>query len=311
MTLIQLKYVVAVDNLRHFAEAAEFCHVTQPTLSMQLFKLEQELGIKLFDRNKQPVVPTENGKEVITQARKILAEADALQNIVDQRHGMHTGELKVGILPTVAPYLLPLFVQSFTQKYPRVKLTVNEMTTEAIITRLREGRIDVAILVTPLHEKGISGQVLFYEKLIAYVSKKNSLYKKNYLLSKDIDPRKLWMLEEGHCFRSQIMNLCELQKAGREGSFFEYEAGSIETLRRMVELNDGITILPELATMDLRSSQLQLLREFKHPAPMREVSLVVHRDFVKKKLVEIFRKEILLSIPENIKKNRGEIIPID
>jgi LysR family hydrogen peroxide-inducible transcriptional activator len=311
MTLVQLKYVVAVDNLRHFAEAADYCHVTQPTLSMQLYKLEQELGMKLFDRSKQPVIPTESGKEVIAQARKILAEADALQHIVDQRHGMHTGELKVGIIPTLAPYLLPLFVQSFTQKYPKVKLTVHEMTTEAIITRLREGRLDVAILVTPLNEKGISEQVLFYEKLIAYVSKKNTLYKKHYLLSKDIDPRKLWLLEEGHCFRSQIMNLCELQKAGRDGNFFEYEAGSIETLRRMVELNDGITILPELATMDLRSSQLQLLRQFKQPAPMREVSLVVHRDFVKKRLVEIFKKEIVGSIPESIKKNKGEVIPID
>jgi LysR family hydrogen peroxide-inducible transcriptional activator len=107
------------------------------------------------------------------------------------------------------------------------------------------------------------------------------------------------------------MNLCELQKAGKEGSFFEYEAGSIETLRRMVEINDGITILPELATMDLRSSQLQLLRQFKHPSPMREVSLVVHRDFVKKKLVEIFKKEIIASIPENIKKNKGEVIPVN
>ena len=138
MTLVQLKYVVAVDNVRHFAEAAENCHVTQPTLSMQLNKLEQELGVKLFDRSKQPVIPTESGKELIAQARKILAEADALQNIVDQRSGAHTGELKVGIIPTLAPYLLPLFVQSFTQKYPRVKLTVHEMTTEVIITRFAD-----------------------------------------------------------------------------------------------------------------------------------------------------------------------------
>lgn len=310
MTIVQLRYVVAVDNLRHFAQAADYCHVTQPTLSMQLHKLEQEIGAKLFDRSKQPVIPTESSKEFIAQARKILAEVDVLQNIVEQRHGTHSGELKVGIIPTLAPYLLPLFVQSFSQKYPKVKLTVNEMTTEGIITRLREGRLDVAILVTPLNEKGISEQVLFYEKLVAYVSKKNSLYKKHYLLSKDIDPRKLWLLEEGHCFRSQIMNLCELRKAGREGSFFEYEAGSIETLRRMVELNDGITILPELATVDLRSSQSQLLRQFRQPSPMREVSLVVHRDFVKKKLVDIFKKEVIASIPDKIKKNKGEVIPV-
>jgi LysR family hydrogen peroxide-inducible transcriptional activator len=308
MTIVQLSYVVAVDNLRHFAAAAEHCHVTQPTLSMQLHKLEQELGLKLFDRSKQPVIPTESGREIISQARKILSEFEVINNIVESRQGTHTGELKVGIIPTLAPYLLPLFVQSFTKKYPKVKLVVHEMTTEVIVSRLREGRLDVAILVTPLQENGIREHVLFYEKLVAYVSKKNALFKKTYLLSKDIDPRKLWLLEEGHCFRSQIMNLCELQKAGKEGSFFEYEAGSIETLRRMVEMNDGITILPELATMDLRTSQLQLLRQFRHPAPMREVSLVVHRDFVKKKLVEIFRHEIIASIPERIKKNKGSVV---
>ena len=275
---------------------------------MQIHKLEQELGIKLFDRSKQPVIPTGSGKEIISQARRTLAEFEGIQEIVQSKQGILQGELKVGIIPTLAPYLLPLFVQSFTQQYPKVKLIVHEMTTELIIGRLREGRIDVAILVTPLQEQGIREYVLFYEKLVAYVSKKNTLFKKTYLLSKDIDPRKLWLLEEGHCFRSQIVNLCELQKAGKEGSHFEYEAGSIETLRRMVEMNDGITILPELATMDLPAAQRQLLRQFRQPSPMREVSLVVHRDFVKKKLVEIFRQVILASIPEQIKKNKGSLV---
>lgn len=179
MTFVQLSYVVAIDNLRHFAQAADFCNVTQPTLSMQVHKLEQELGMKIFDRSKQPVIPTESGKEIIAQARKILAEMDVMKNIVDSRNGIHSGELKVGIIPTLAPYLLPLFVQSFANKYPRVKLIVTEMTTEQIIARLREGRLDVAILVTPLNEKGITEQVLFYEKLIAYVSKKKCAVQKD------------------------------------------------------------------------------------------------------------------------------------
>ncbi len=308
MTLTQMNYIVAIDKLRHFAAAAEYCHVSQPTLSMQVIKLEQELGLKLFDRSKQPVVLTEAGEEIISQARKVLAETEVLKDMVESRKGVHAGELKVGIIPTLAPYLLPLFVQSFTKRYPRVKLTVHELTTDPIITRLRDGRLDLAILVTPLQEKGIREHVLFYEKLIAYVSKKNALFKKHYLLSKDIDPQKLWLLEEGHCFRSQIMNLCELRKAGKKGNLFEYEAGSIETLRRMVEMNDGITILPELATMDLRGGQLQLLREFRQPAPMREVSMVVHRDFVKKRLVDIFHRELISSIPEKIRKNKGTLI---
>jgi LysR family hydrogen peroxide-inducible transcriptional activator len=222
-----------------------------------------------------------------------------------------TGEIRIGIIPTLAPYLLPLFIQSFTTKYPQIKLVVNEMTTEMVVTRLREGRIDVGILVTPLQENGIREQVLFYEELLVYVSRKNAAYKKTYMLAQDIDPSKLWLLEEGHCFRSQIVKLCELRKASREGSHFDYEAGSLETLRRMVDLNDGVTILPELAAMDLTGKQQQLIRHFRRPAPMREVSLVVHRDFVKQRLVQALQKEILLTIPEKVRLNKNQnVVPI-
>lgn len=308
MTFVQLEYIVAVDSFRHFASAATHCFVTQPTLSMQIQKLEQELGVKIFDRSKQPVIPTETGLEIITQARKILSEKNLLGEIVETRKGILTGELKIGIIPTLAPYLLPLFVQGFIRKYPKVKLVINEMMTDFIVSRLREGRIDVGLLVTPLQEHGIREHVLFYEELMAYVSPKNEAYKKNYVLAQDIDPNKLWLLEEGHCFRSQIVNLCELHKASKEGHQFEYEAGSIETLRRMVELNDGITILPELATMDLAGSQQQRLRRFRQPAPMREVSIAVHRDFVKKRLIEILKNEIIDSIPAKIKKNKNSLV---
>jgi LysR family hydrogen peroxide-inducible transcriptional activator len=271
---------------------------------MQIHKLEQELGIKIFDRSKQPVIPTEAGAEIIEQAKKIIAGQEQLHEMVHTRKGILSGELKIGIIPTLAPYLLPLFAQQFTQKYPNVKLVVNEMITDVALSRLREGRIDAAILVTPLQEYGIKEDVLFYEELLVYVSKKNEDFKKRYVLAQDIDPNKLWLLEEGHCFRSQIMNLCELQKASKEGHSLEYEAGSIETLRRMVELTDGITILPELATMDLNAKQQLQLRQFRRPAPMREVSLVVHRDFVKKRLIGILKSEIIAAVPDKIKKNK-------
>lgn len=311
MTITQLEYVVAIDIHRHFAMAADHCHVTQPTLSMQVSKLEQELGLKIFDRSKLPVVPTEHGKEIIAQAKRILAEVSVIGDIVQNKKGIFQGQLKVGIIPTLAPYLLPLFVKSFAKKYPQVKLMVNELTTDILIERLREGKVDAAILVTPLQEAGFREYVLFYEELLVYVSKKNQLFNKEYVLSKDIDPSKLWLLEEGHCFRSQIENLCELKKVAKEGRLFEYEAGSIETLRKMVEINDGITILPELATTDLRSSQLQLLRKFKSPAPMREVSLVVQRDNMKKKMIDLLKQEIIDSIPEKIRANKkGNVIPI-
>ncbi|HMC84609.1 MAG TPA: LysR substrate-binding domain-containing protein [Chitinophagaceae bacterium] len=305
MTFVQLEYIVALNNCRHFATAADSCFVTQPTLSMQVQKLEEELGIKIFDRSKQPVIPTEAGNAIIEQAKKILAEKTIMTDITQVQKGIMTGELRIGIIPTLAPYLLPLFVQGFNKKYPQVKLVVNEMMTEYIVARLREGRIDVGILVTPLQEKGIKEHVLFYEELLAYISKKNSAYQKTYVLPQDIDPNKLWLMEEGHCFRSQIVNLCELKRSAELSSHFEYEAGSIETLRRMVELNDGITILPELTTLDMSAKQLQQIRHFKKPAPMREVSIVVHRDFVKKRLIEALKEEIILAVPENIRNNKS------
>ncbi len=311
MTFVQLEYIIAVDTWRHFATAAEHCFVTQPTLSMQIQKLEEELDVKIFDRSKQPVVPTETGAEIIEQARVIMAERNLLLEKLQNKKGILTGELRIGIIPTLAPYLLPLFIQPFTKKFPSVKLVVHEMMTELIVARLREGKIDAGILVTPLQEAGIKEFVLFYEELMAYVSKKNAIYQKAYILPQDIDPNKLWLLEEGHCFRSQIVNLCELRKMSKEGSSFDYEAGSIETLRRMVELNDGITIIPELATLDMPIKQTQLLRPFKKPAPMREVSLVVHRNFVKKALIDALKEEILRTVPEKIRKNKtANVVPI-
>lgn len=312
MTFTQLEYIVALDTHRHFAFAAEQCFVTQPTLSMQINKLEQELGMKIFDRSKQPVLPTVAGVEIIEKARKLLADRNELLESIQSKKDVVKGELRIGIIPTLAPYLLPLFVHSFTKRFPEIKLKVSELTTQTLVAHLREGRVDAGILVTPLQEQGIAENVLFYEELVAYVSKKNSVYKKQYVLSKDIDPDKLWLLEEGHCFRSQIINLCELRRKTKVGSHFEYEAGSIETLRRMVDLHDGITILPELATIDMTGKQQQNLRYFKSPPPMREVSMVVHRHFVKKRLIEVLKQEILKVIPDKIKKNKKTVvIPID
>lgn len=311
MTFIQLQYIIALDTARHFADAAASCYVSQPTLSMQIHKLEEELGVKIFDRSKQPVIPTELGAELIEQARRIISEKNVMDELVSLKKDMVSGELKIGIIPTLAPYLLPLFVQKFTEKYPLVRLVVNELTTDIIISQLRAGRIDMGILVTPLQEAGIKEHLLFYEELMVYVSKKNSAYKKTYMLPQDIDPNKLWLLEEGHCFRSQIINLCELRKASRAAGHFDYEAGSIETLRRMVDMNDGITILPELATLGMPSKQLAQVRYFKRPAPMREVSIVVHRDFVKKKLIEIIRQEIIAAVPATISKNKSKyVVPV-
>lgn len=305
MTITQLEYIIAVDTYRHFSVAAEQCFVTQPTLSMQIQKLEEDLGIKIFDRSKQPVIPTEPGEEVIKQARVIIHEVKMMHQNIKDRKGLMEGELRIGIIPTLAPYLLPLFLQSFLNKYPDIKIRVKEMTTELLVEKLKAGRIDAGLLVTPLQDNSIIEYPLFYEELVAYVSKSNAAFKKNYVLADDIDLKELWLLEEGHCFRSQIISLCELKKQSNLQSHFEYEAGSVETLRKMVEMNKGITILPELATIDFSVKQQNMIRHFKSPAPVREVSLVTHRNYVKKKLVDVLKEEVLKSLPKKIMLNKN------
>ena len=308
MTLTQLEYILAVDQYRHFAQAARACYITQPTLSMQLHKLEEELGIKIFDRSKQPVLPTEQGLEVIEQARKIIAERDLLLEITHHKKDEVSGFLRLGIIPTLAPYLLPLFVNSFIKKFPLVKLQVTELNTTSLVQKVKEGSIDAGILVTPLQDNSVQEEPLFYEEMVAYVSKSNSAYQKNYVLPGDIDPNKLWLLEEGHCFRSQIANLCELKRKSNQGSSFEYEAGSFETLRRMVDLYDGVTVLPELALSGLSPRQKDQVKKFRQPTPVREVSMIVRRAYLKRKLLEALKAEILQGIPEKLKKNKNSYV---
>jgi LysR family hydrogen peroxide-inducible transcriptional activator len=311
MTLVQLEYIVAVDTWRHFATAAAKCSITQPTLSMQIQKLEAELEVQLFDRSKVPVVPTVEGLEIIQQARVILKEVERLGELVRERKGEMIGELRLGIIPTVAPYLLPLFLNDFLQKYPSIRLKVIELNTEAIVDHLKKHLLDAGLLATPLNDPGIFEQPLFYEEFVVYVSPDEAVYRKRYVLADDIDVRHLWLLEEGHCLRSQIMHLCELKTQMQEDNNFHYEAGSIETLKKMVETKNGITILPELALQDLSAQQLKMVRHFKAPVPVREVSLVTHRNFVKKRLLDALREEILLAVPQAMQyKDRRAVVEL-
>lgn len=300
MTLTQLEYIVALDSHRHFVQASEKCFVTQPTLSMQIQKLEEELGIKIFDRTKQPVIPTEIGASIIAQARIILREAKMIQQIINDQKDTMTGELRIGIIPTLAPYLLPSLFKQMREKYPQLNLIIKETITEEVVHELKNNRLDCGLVVTPLKDSSIKEDILFYEELFVYVSKKNSLYDKKYVLASDIDPEQLWLLEEGHCFRSQILNLCELRKSSEFN--FKYETGNIETLKRMVDKSDGITILPELAVMEFTKPQLKFVKRLKEPSPAREVSLVTHRDHIKTKLIKTLKEEILNIVPKQMQK---------
>lgn len=304
MTLTQLEYMVAVDTYRHFVLAAEKCFVTQPTLSMQLQKLEDELGIKLFDRTKQPVIPTEIGVRIIAQARVVLREAERIQQMINSEKNVMTGELRIGIIPTLAPYVLPTLFKQMREKYPQLELVIKETITEEIIHELKNNRLDCGLVVTPLKDASIKEDVLFYEELFVYVSRKNVLYDKKYVLADDINPDQLWLLEEGHCFRSQVLNLCELRKSA--DLHFKYATGNIETLKRMVDKSDGLTILPELAVMEFNKNQMKLVKRLRDPAPAREVSLVTHRDHIKTKLIQTLKDEILEMVPKQMRQLRNK-----
>lgn len=304
MTLTQLEYVVAVDTYRHFVLAAEKCFVTQPTLSMQLQKLEEELGVKIFDRTKQPVIPTEIGIRIIAQARVILREAGMIQQLINDEKNVMTGELRIGIIPTLAPYLLPTLFKQVRTKYPQLELVIRETITEEVIYELKNNRLDCGLVVTPLKDPSIREDVLFYEELFVYVSRRNALYDKKYVLADDIDPDQLWLLEEGHCFRSQVLNLCELRRSG--DLHFKYATGNIETLKRMVDKSNGLTILPELAVMEFNKNQMKLVKRLKEPSPAREVSLVTHRNHIKNKLIQTLKEEILSMVPKNMQQLKNK-----
>lgn len=311
MNVQQLEYIIAVDTHRHFVKASEKCFVTQATLSMMIKKLEDELNIKIFDRSRQPVVPTEIGKKIIAQAKIILQESSRLKEIVEEDHGKLSGELKIGIIPTVAPYLLPLFMSSFLNKYPLVKLKISELTTADIIHKLEQHDLDVGILSTPLNLPSLIEQTLFYEEFVVYASSKEKILKKKYVLANDIDINRLCLLEEGHCLRAQVFNLCELRDREKEIHQLDFATGSIETLKKIVEVKQGITILPMLALKDLTLKQKMNIRYFKKPAPVREIGLVTYRYFVKQKLIESLKEEILDSIPQEMKTlSKKEVVSI-
>ncbi|QDK78766.1 LysR family transcriptional regulator [Spirosoma sp. KCTC 42546] len=310
MTLSQLDYIVAVDTYRHFATAAEACHVTQPTLSMQIQKLEDELGILVFDRSKQPVVPTETGQAILAQARDVLRAAQRIPELVSESKDDFRGDFRIGIIPTLAPYLLPYFIGEFIAKYPAVSVQIQELVTEQVVERLRNGLIDVGLVVTPLAENGITEIPLFQEPFVVYAAESNPLLANSTIAPADLDTDGLWLLTEGHCFRNQVMNLCGADRQANGTTALRYETGSLETLIKLIDKQGGFTLLPYLATLDMDTIRQARLRPFDQPQPVREVSLVMHRSFLKRKLINTFRDEILAHLPDELatKGKKGKLV---
>lgn len=301
MTILQLRYVVALDTHRHFGRAARHCHVTQPTLSMQIRKLEQQLGVDLFDRNRQPVEPTDIGRQVIAQARVVLREAERLGALVQEVEGEIAGELRVGVIPTLAPYLLPRFLSDLVRRHPRLALRVEELQTEQILERLRRDDLDAALLATSSGIAGLVERPLFEEPFVAYIGEGHRLSDRTRLAPEDLRLDDLWLLNQGHCFRDQVLHLCgDAERAGDPGGL-RFESGNLETLKRLVERSGGMTLLPELAVVDFDEAERRRLRPFAAPPPARLVRLVAAGAYLKRRLVDAFAEATLHSVPRRMR----------
>ena len=313
MNIQQLEYIIAVDSHRHFSKAAEASFVTQPTLSMMIQKLEDELGLRIFDRTQTPIEPTDVGRKVIEQARVSIAQINQIKEIVEEEKGVIKGVFRLAIIPTVSPYLLPKLMQTHREQNSDIRLVISEMTTNQILANLAKGTIDGGILATPLHDERMKERPVYYEKFLAYVSpNERFLHSKTSLVESDLKGAKLWLLDEVHCFRTQILNLCNLKNKNIVNSAFTYEAGSIETLINIVDNNDGITIIPEMALDHLTEKQKLNVRFFEKSSPVREISLITRKDFLRERLIEIIEEEIKMSVPASLqnKELQKELVEI-
>jgi LysR family hydrogen peroxide-inducible transcriptional activator len=308
-SLTQLEYLVAVSKFKHFGKAAQACHVSQPTLSMQLQKLEEEYGVIFFDRSKQPILPTPEGEPLIEQAKTVLREARRLEYLSKNRKKGPTGEFRLALIPTLAPYLSPLFLGKFAKLYPDVHLLIQELTTENVIEALEEDRIDAAILATPLKRDHLVEKPIFYEPFLVFTHPGHVLSKKKEVNESELDAKDIWLLAEGHCLRNQVVRVCSLR--GRSGVFpnVEFESGSLETVIRMVEQGHGYTLLPYLATLNQRSNH-GVLKSFSTPTPSREVSLVYRRTQFKAPVLDALFQLIRDSIPRELPREMTQQVQV-
>lgn len=304
MTLAQLGYLVAVDRYRSFREAAASCHVTQPALSQQVQKLEEALGGRVFDRSRQPIVPTELGARVLTQARIVLREAERMGDVVTEATGAVAGRYRLGIIPTLAPTLLPLVLPRFVRKHPAVELVIEELQTEVLVARLEEDTLDGGLAATPLHARRIHERPLYREPFSVYVAANHPLAKRPRVGQRELAEQSVWIMAEGHCFREQVLQLCQGERvvSAPGGGSVEFVSGTFETLIRLVDANFGLTVLPELVIRALPAAQRKRhVRPFVPPVPVREVSFVHSRDHLRRAVADALVAELVASLPEDLR----------
>jgi LysR family transcriptional regulator, hydrogen peroxide-inducible genes activator len=291
MTITQLQYVLAVAEHKNFTIAAQKCFVTQPTLSMQIQKLEEELEVQIFDRSKKPIQLTEIGHKIVNQAKNIVNESERIQDIIDQQKGEFGGEFRIAIIPTIMPTLLPMFLTNFIKKYPKINLIIEELNTDELISKLKKGTLDAAIAATPLNEDSIKEIPLYYEPFVGYFPENHQNYSLKKISTDDLALDDILLLQDGHCFRDGILNLCKNKNVQSEKNF-HLESGSFETLIRLADEGLGYTLLPYLHTLNLDDKEKQKLRYFNDPQPAREISILFSKNELKMHIIDAFRNTI-------------------
>ena len=305
MTLTQLRYLLSVAEQGNFTVAAQKSFVTQPTLSMQIQKLEEELEVTIFNRNTKPIGLTAIGQTIVEQAKIILQEAQRMEDAVAQEKGSVAGTFRLGIIPTVMPTLLPLFLTNFINKYPKVDLKIEESTTENICDQIEKGGLDAGIAATPLLNDSLLEKPLYYEPFVAYLPKNHHLLAQTHVEIDDLAHNNMLVLEDGHCFRNHVLNLCQTNQNPKQ---FGLKSGSIETLINLANQGLGMTLLPYLHTLELREDQKNQLLKFPEPAPAREISLIHSKNQLKLPVIEALRNTILGVVRGAIQFDNVQII---
>lgn len=312
MTLQQIEYALALRKTGNYSRAAKTVGISQPAMSIQIKKLEEELGLTLFDRNQKKVVATSPGEKFLDQAQVLFTQAKQLKELALTLNEEYSGEIELGIIPTLAPYLLPLFIEQLNEKYPNLTIRVREVITEEIVAGVRTGELDFGIISTPIQSKTKLDVIpLFYEPFLLFVSTDHTLFKKETIDIKEVPLHDIWLLKEGNCLRNQVDGICEIStRQASSQNLFYFESNSIESLCRIVELKGGITLLPELTTIQFGAEKEHLIKNMAGPKRVREISIIHLSNHVHQQIIRDISELIRSCIPKRLlKKENAKTIP--
>jgi len=305
MNIQQLQYIIALDRYKNFTKASESCFITQATMSTMIRRLEEELEVTIFDRKANPIITTDAGKEIISEAEKALVHIKKMALVAKEDNGDFEGNVRVGIIPTIANSLLPLILKPVMEQYPKLEIAITEITTGNVLEQLKGNQLDFGIISTPVDAKGYDSEVLYYEPLKVYGKIRSN---KKYLMTSDLIRETHWLLEDGHCIRDQIMSYCSLQNKDNHLSNLKFQSHSFETLLNMVDSFGGLTIIPELYVQTLSEKQQSKILEFEKPYPVREISMISYRSDVKARLGKALAEKIRQLVSEVLKPDLTQAV---